>query len=52
MRKEKLIAYYCVNTKTGKNFCVYKWQIFSRLYIRIKEAIAERQYDKMMERYY
>lgn len=52
MKEKRFVKYCCVNTKTGKEFYIYKWQIFSILYIRIKEAIAKRQYDKMMKDYY
>ena len=52
MEEKRFVKYYCVNTKTGKNFCIYKWQIFSILYTKIKEAIAKRQYDKMIKEYY
>lgn len=53
MKKEnKNIAYYCYNTDTKEEFYIYKWQIFKVLSVRIKEAIAEKQYDEMMKNYY
>lgn len=46
------VVYECVNIKTHKWYKVYRFQVLTRALLQLREYHAQKQYEKMMKKYY